>query len=285
MAENVTRRFKWRTFTSVATAISFLGISITGLVLFITPKGRVAHWTGWEMIGFTKDQWSGLHIWFALTFLIAGACHTAFNWAPLLGCFRDRIRKRYALRPEWILALLLLSVICVGTILSITPFSSLLILNESIKNSWEVPGKQAPIPHAELMTLQQIANKVDGVDADTMLKNLRAQGITVESPNIVIGELAHQHKQTPGQIYTLAVGKILARSTSDDDISLGAFGGGSGIGRLTLKQYCQERELELSQAIRKLQAEGFRAEPDMLLRDIAHGRNAHVSDLLEVLQP
>jgi len=55
------RRFIWRAFISVATAVSFVALSVTGVVLLITPPGRVAHWTGWRIWALTKDQWSGLH--------------------------------------------------------------------------------------------------------------------------------------------------------------------------------------------------------------------------------
>lgn len=278
MAENAKKKFGWRAFTSVTTALSFLGMSITGVVLFVTPTGRVAHWVGWRMLGLTKDQWGALHIWFGLIFLIAAACHTALNWGVLRGYFRDRLRKAYALRPEWILALLLVGIVWVGTLADIPPFSSVLILNESIKDSWEVPGQQAPVPHAELMTLQQIADKVDGIDAETMSKNLQAAGISVE-PGVILGELADQHHQTPRQLYVLAVGEALARSTSQGCQS------GRGTGQLTLRQYCQKAELDVSEAVGKLKAEGYRAEPDMRLRDIAHAAGAHVSDLQDVLRP
>jgi len=279
MAENAKKKFRWRAFASVTTALSFLAVSVTGLVLFVTPTGRVAHWVGWKMLGLKKDQWGGLHIWFGLIFLIAAVCHTALNWGVLLSYFRSRLRKAYALRPEWILALLLAGIVWVGTLANIPPFSSVLILNESIKDSWEVPGQQAPVPHAELMTLQQIADKVDGVDAETMSKNLQAAGISVESPSAILGELADQHHQTPRQIYILAVGEALARSTSQGCYS------GRGMGQLTLRQYCQKAELDVSDAVRKLKAEGYRAEPDMQLRDIAHAAGTHVSDLQDVLRP
>jgi hypothetical protein len=37
------RRFNWRAFISVTTALSFVAMSITGVVLFVTPPGRGAY--------------------------------------------------------------------------------------------------------------------------------------------------------------------------------------------------------------------------------------------------
>jgi len=74
-----TRRFEWRAFVSVTTMLSFLGMSVTGVVLFVTPPGRIAHWTGWTLSGLTKDQWVALHIWFSLVFLVTAAFHLYLN--------------------------------------------------------------------------------------------------------------------------------------------------------------------------------------------------------------
>jgi len=73
------RRFNWRAFISVTTALSFVAMSITGVVLFVTPPGRVAHWTGWKIGALTKEQWAGLHIWFSLLFMIVAVLHLYLN--------------------------------------------------------------------------------------------------------------------------------------------------------------------------------------------------------------
>jgi hypothetical protein len=283
MADTGNKQFKWRAFTSVATAVSFLAVSLSGIVLFVTPTGRVAHWTGWTMLSLTKDQWGSLHIWFGLIFLVAGVCHTAFNWRVLVAYFRSKARQASAFKPEWVLVLLILVLVSAGTLLELPPFASLIALNESIKDSWEVPGQQAPIPHAELMTLQEIAAKVDGADADAMVESLREAGVTIESPHAIIGDLAKQQHKTPSEIYVLAVGEDLARASSAQAGLSGACRNGRGLGRLTLRQYCEQTQLEPSEAIRLLQAQGYEAKPDMLMRDIAHAAGVHVSDLQDVL--
>jgi hypothetical protein len=144
MDREAKQRFNWRGFVSVATGLSFLVMSITGIVLFITPKGRVAHWVEWRMLGLTKDQWGGLHIWFSLIFMVMAAFHIYLNWKPLLNYFRDRVRRTYALRREWLFSLIICGIVFAGTLADVAPFSSLLVWNELIKNSWEVPGQQAP---------------------------------------------------------------------------------------------------------------------------------------------
>jgi hypothetical protein len=283
MAKSMSKKFKWRAFISVTTGVSFLAMSISGLILYVTPTGRVAHWIGWRMLAMTKDQWGGLHILFGLIFLIAASVHTYLNWKVFVSYFRDNVRHVYSFKREWVLTMLLMGLVCVGTLAELPPFSTVLALNEFIKDSWEIPGQQAPIPHAELMTVQEIATKIDGANVETMMANLRAAGVTVDSANAVLLDLAENHNQTPREMYTLAVGEELARSSSANAGLSGSCRSGRGTGQLTLREYCQRRELDLTEATRQLEAHGYQPKPDMKLRDIAHAAEAHVTDIEALL--
>jgi hypothetical protein len=53
--------------------------------------------------------------------------------------------------------------------------------------------------------------------------------------------------------------------------------GGYGIGRLTLRQYCQQQNPDLEKAVQKLREKGFEPAPDATLRDIAVSGGVHPS--------
>ena len=278
MDSKVKQRFNWRGLVSVTTGLSFLWMSFTGIVLFITPKGRVAHWVEWRILGLTKDQWGGLHIWFSLIFMVTAAFHIYLNWQPLLNYFRDRVRRTYALRREWLFSLIICGIVFAGTLADVTPFSSLLVWNELIKNSWEVSGQQAPIPHAELMTLAEIADKIKGINAETMVSNLRAGGIEVESAHVIVGQLAEKNNLSPSELYAIAVGQGFSSRTGE------GYRGHYGLGQLTLQQYCDRIELDINETIERLRSKGIQARSDMLLRDIARGAGMHASDIRDILE-
>jgi hypothetical protein len=280
------RQFNWRAFISVTTALSFLAMSVTGVVLFVTPPGRIAHWTGWRMLALTKDQWGGLHIWFSLVFMVVAALHIYLNWGCLLGYFRDKVRKAFTLRKEWVLALLICVIVGWGTLAEVAPFSSVLTWNEAIKRSWETPVGQAPIPHAELMTLREIAEKTDGVEAESMAKNLRASGIHVESPDAILGELAKKAGMTPRQLYAVATGGDGSRHVAPGRNGSGRQNqrGVYGMGRLTLREYCAQEGLDVNRAAQKLRKSGLKAEPDMSLREIADTGGIHLSVIRDMLK-
>lgn len=279
------RRFNWRAFISVITALSFVAMSVTGVVLFVTPPGRIAHWTGWRIMALTKDQWAGQHIWFSLVFMIAAILHLYLNWRSFLSYFRSQVRRAFALRTEWVIALLLCVGVGWGTLADMTPFSSLLAWNEAVKHSWETPAGQAPIPHAELLTLGELAQKTEDLEAESMMANLQVAGIDVHSPDAVIGDLAEEAGMTPMQLYGIATGQNVApRPGGGRGANRQGLRGGYGIGRLTLQQYCEQQGLDLEQTAQKLRDKGFRAEPHMTMRDIAATGGIHPSAMRDLLE-
>jgi hypothetical protein len=282
--ERPTRRFSGRAFVSVTTALSFVAMSITGIVLFVMPPGRIAYWTGWKMLALTKDQWDGLHIWFSLIFMVAAVLHLYLNWRSFLNYFRHKVRKAFALRSEWAMALLLCGVVGGGTLARLGPFSSLLTWNQAVKRSWETPAGQAPIPHAELMTLHELAQKTERLEIASMTGNLQAAGIEVPSPDVVLGDLAKSAGTTPRQLYAIATGQSgTPRIGGGRGAKRQGQSGGYGIGRLTLRQYCQQQNVDLEKAVQTLRDRGFRPAPDLTLRDIAVSGGIHPSAMRDVL--
>ncbi len=126
MAQNQTKAFSGRAFVSTLMGVSFIGMCITGIILFVVPPGRIANWTGWTICGLTKHQWQGLHIWLSLVFMVAACVHTVFNWRPLLSYFKNKVSKTLALRWEWVLSLVICGGVLLGTLAGVPPFASLM---------------------------------------------------------------------------------------------------------------------------------------------------------------
>ncbi len=267
--------FTWRGLTSVLTTISFLVLGVTGLVLFITPPGRVAHWTGWSFAGLGKDQWGALHIWFGTIFLAASGFHIYFNWRVLLSYFKSRLTKRFAIRAEWLVAGVLSLIVIAGTLAGIPPFSSLLSLNDTVKNSWEQQDQRAPIPHAELLSLAELAQKAD-VELPAILANLEKKGIKNATEASILGELAKANGMSPIALFEIAAGNSSAERGHGE-----AGGAGGGLGLKTVQQVCDEKGLDVAKVLENLTAEGIEAKADTVLRDIAHSSGVRPSELLK----
>lgn len=315
MSEEKRKLFNWRAFFSVLTALSFIGMAFTGVILFVVPPGRIANWSGWTLLGLTKHQWIGLHDWFSIIFVVASVFHVYLNWKLFVSYFKSKVSKAFALRVEWALALIVCIAVFFGTLGNVAPFSSLLVWNENIKHSWDSPQQRAPIPHAELLTLTELAEQVRDVDLETMLANLKAQGIEVESTDIVLGELAESYDMTPARLYNIALGQTgpgrgyggagQGGRQGQGGHGAGGQGGGSGqhtvtqantgaehalagavrsIGQMTLKEYCSQMGLDVNTAVKKLQDAGFKASSDMTIRVIADTAGVHPSEIRTLLE-
>ena len=204
METEIKKRFSWRSFVSVLTALSFIVLTFTGVVLFIVPPGRIANWTDWKFLALTKNQWIALHDWSSIIFVIASVIHLLFNWKLFVSYFRSKTSKMFALRTEWLAALVICAVVCAGTILNISPFSKLMAWNDSIKYSYNNPSQQGA-------------------------------------------------------------------------------GQGARFGQMALKEYCEQINLDVNAAVTKLKEAGFKASPDMTMRQIADSAGAHPSEIRMLL--
>ncbi|MCX7824859.1 MAG: DUF4405 domain-containing protein [Verrucomicrobiae bacterium] len=275
--------FSWRAVTSVVAMIAFLALAVTGAVLFIAPPGRIANWTNWTVLGLRKSQWSDLHICFGTLFVVAAVVHLVFNWRPLVGYFKDRLSRRIGLRREWVTALALCALVFAGTRAGVPPFSTWLAWNEYLRQSWDTPRQRAPIPHAELLTLAELAAKA-GLDFPTVAPRLEARGICGFAPDTVVQKLADQAGLSAQQLYEI----ITAPETCSDRRGMGQGAGrggaGKGPGRMTLAEYCGGAGVTVRDALARLSAKGIKAAESQTLREIATN-NGYESphDLLEII--
>jgi len=289
--------FAWRALTSTLIATAFLVLVITGIVLFVSPPGRVANWTNWRILGLRKHEWTAVHVCFSLLFVVTTAAHLFFNWRPLLNYFKDRLTRQLSFRKEWAAAVLICAGIFAGTCGGVAPFSSLMAFNERVKESWEKPAERAPIPHAELLTLSELAANA-GVDLTTASNRLGSQGVKGFAAEMVLQKLADDNHRSAQELYQILIAAPRsAKESSESGVHKGVgygggYGGGKGggkgggPGRKTLSDYCAEEGLDLKDALARLQAKGIKAAADLTLREIAVNNGySRPYELLDIIKP
>lgn len=263
--------------TTVLIAISFVVLVVTGAVMFLSPPGRIANWTNWNVLGLRKSDWTGLHIGFSALFLVVAGFHLFFNWRPMVSYFKDRLTRRLGLRREWAAALGIGVLVFAGTRAGIPPFSTLLAWNEELKESWDQPAARAPIPHAELLTFTELAEK-GGVAPAMAATRLEAKGIKGFAPDTVVQQIADAAGVPAQRVYEI----MLAEDSAKEGVAAGrggpgagrgqgqgAAGAGGGPGRKTLTQFCAEEGIAVKEALARLEAKGFKAQESHTLREIA----------------
>jgi hypothetical protein len=172
-------------------------IILSGIVLYIMPHGRVAYFTGWKFLGIDKDGWDNLHVIFGFLMIIVAIWHIIVNW---------KVMKKYLLQKESIFALLITAIISIGTLTNIQPFKSVSVLEEMIKNSWEVNNEAIPVKKTESvsimpggeygrMALEEVCKK-ENIDVNKCIEKLKQKGIKT-NPKSTLREIASPNRLTP----------------------------------------------------------------------------------------
>lgn len=254
-------RTGFRVVTSVVMVLGFTILAVSGIVLYMSPQGRVANWTNWRLIGLLKEEWAAVHTLTALVFLIAGLFHVLlFNrtavWAYLKRSFRNEAPFRWAVTVAGIVV----AVVLAGTIAGIAPFATVMDVGRSIKDSWAGPAGNPPVAHLEDMRLSAVAAQA-GLTPEAAAGALAAAGIALREPDPRLRDVAVEAGRSPAQVFAL-----LRPAASPAPQASGHV---PGTGKRTVAQIAAEAGVEVALALDRLAAQGIRAGASDTMRELA----------------
>lgn len=199
-------RFHFRGFVSLFLMLAFLVLGVSGVVLFVTPRGRVANWTGWTLFGLDKQAWQSVHISIAILFLAGTVLHLWFNWSVFWSYIKKTASLGFSQKAEMAAAVLLAGVVVAGAVFQTPPFRNILEFNDRIKDYWDRwavdTTASPPTPHAEELALKQLAATMR-VSLDDVIKSLADDGIAVDDGNRTLGQVAEKNGLTPRDVYAV----------------------------------------------------------------------------------
>ncbi len=249
--------FQGRAFVSLLITIQGFIISVTGIVLYFAPPGRVANWSNWTLIGLTKTQWQAVHTIFSFLFVIFAGIHLYYNWKPFVNYIVSKVQKGIQRKGELVFASGISLIIFVMTVTNVPPFSTVMDFGAYLSDSWATEETEPPIPHAELMTLTEYIHQMD-LEPSVVLNYLRLRKIDFFSTNATIQEIADANQMTPKEL-----GEIIAAANNQKTPPL------PGMGRMKLKDVCQRLQIPLEEAIHRLKNKGIPVKEDQTLKEIA----------------
>ncbi len=306
-------------FASLLTTFSFIVMSLSGILLFIVPQGRIAEWTDWRMLGLTKSQWGDIHITTSLMFLISGAYHIWCNWRTLVNYFVARRGTGLMMKRELAIAGVVTLFFVVGAMYQVPPLSYVLTLNNAIKQAWIVDkDHEPPMGHAELLTMASFARKQQ-MDPSRVAGVLNGNGITFRD-NESLAVIARNHSTSPVKLYQLikplegsAPGAVTAAAAPGDMATAGPLAAaafpappnapvaetarrpvyteelvdekfeGRGMGRKSLAMIADENGLDLAKAKSKLAARNLSMKDDETLKDAASNAGTAPMEIMKII--
>jgi hypothetical protein len=298
-------------FASLLTTFSFTVMTVSGILLFIVPQGRIAEWTNWTILGLSKPDWGNIHITTSLMFLIAGAYHIWCNWRTLVNYFTTKRNSSLMMRRELVISAVVTLFFVVGAVYQVPPLSYVLEANNAIKMAWIVDkDHEPPIGHAELLTVKSFTKKMQ-IDFDQATAALNKGGIQF-AENESLAVIAKKHKLSPVQVYQLikplegsALVTVAAPAQGGElmhaSLQVPANGAapakqqvyteelvderfeGRGMGRKTLAMITGEAGMDLAVAKKKLVARKMEIRDGETLKDAAARMGTAPIELLKIV--
>ncbi|WP_263832140.1 DUF4405 domain-containing protein [Sulfurospirillum oryzae] len=265
--------YSLRRFISLEILLAFLMMSYTGIILFLSPKGRVANWTNWELLGLDKTQYTNLHVTFMVLFLVGMLFHIYLNWRALFIYLSNKAREFSLFTKEFILALGINLLFLFGTLYYWTPFDQFLDFQYEIKASWEKKVDKAPYGHAELSTLGEFAERTNS-NVSTIISKLNAyklQGVTLSK---TVAQIAKENGKSPAQLFDIINAKAQNNTLKED----------GGYSKLTLKEASIQQAFELEEALQIIHEKGFNATENSTIKESAEALHVKPIELLELLK-
>lgn len=259
--------------TSLSILLSMLTMTYTGIILFITPPGRIANWANWKLLGLSKEQYGQIHSTFMVIFIIGIILHVYYNWKAITSYLKNQSKEFILFTKEMLVASVIFVFFIFGTIYEISPFSNFLKFGDDIKSSWERDYSTAPYSHAELSSIKNFAKKVS-YDLEKVKEILNDNNIKfkVEQSLSFVGK---ENGVSPNFIYEL-LRKNLEKA-GEKNIPL------TGLGKKTIKDVAQTLNLSSDEFISKLKTIGLNAKANDKFKDIAEDNDLSPIDVLKKL--
>lgn len=282
------KSFHWRRFISLFIFLTFLVVALTGIILYLTPPGRVARWFDWRFLGLNKDQLQAVHTVSSFAFIFACVFHIfVFNWRVFLCYLKGQNSSGKKKLREISAALLLFLFLFLGSIFNWPPLNRVIGLGESLKNSWEKGyTAESGVQDQDRSLAAYIALYHQG-DAREILDKMREMGLRVENLDITIKEIAVKNKKSPQQIAEflekIDEGKKENRPGRGTGRMNSKYLGGTGTGQMTIEEAALKHGLELGDLLNRLSAGGVKAEPGSRLNRIARENGLSVAELNDMI--
>ena len=259
-------------------------ISVSGVVLWFSPKGRIAHWTNWMLWGFDKEEWAALHTVFVTVFLIASVFHLlVFNWTAFWGYLKRR-EQQFRYKWEMVGTTVLFVFLLIGVVTNLSPVMGVYNLGEHLRERYEVAENEPPIPHAELLTVAQFAEAVLDTPTAVLMTRLAHRGFAAQDSNETFESLADRFNVAPSAIFAAVQTEGAGRTAITAAGGMEGYPTGSGLGRKSLVQAVRGSGVEPDSALARLSRAGITdAGRDETLRDIGSRHDLHAPDIVRII--
>ncbi|NNF98402.1 MAG: DUF4405 domain-containing protein [Desulfobacteraceae bacterium] len=270
---------KIRKITSLTALVSFLLLITTSFILYVVPAGRVAYWANWKLLALTKEHWTDVHINLGFLFLISIGLHIYYNWKPIVSYLKNKTRQVKVFTPDFNAAVIISIAVVIGTLVGVPPFSTVIGIGASIKQTAADKYGEPPYGHAEMSNLKSFATRM-GMDLGESMNKLKAGGIKFDNDMQTLSQIAEQNDISPQQVYL-----VMAPSEEAATVSNGLPAEPkAGLGNRLLSDICEEYALDVTLVVSTLEKNNIKASSDMTMKTIAADNGMSPHDVYDAIK-
>jgi len=274
------KKFDWKSFISFGLLFSFIIMSITGIVLYIAPPGRVAKWIIWTFVGLEKGEWEAVHTIFSYIFFILGIFHAfTINWKSLVFYFKKKKQAGLNKKKELIAMSIILLFSYFGTIYEIQPFKSVMDLGEYVKESWEEKGQEAPMSRTYAMSISELSEMVVDLSPQEIIVKLKGNSINVINKKQNLADLGKENNISPYDIYKLIIKDSKVKKQTSSSLK-----SGSGFGRKRIDDIAEILNVDVAILINRLKKAGIDAKSGDKIKNIAESSGKRPMGIVDILK-
>ncbi len=125
-----------RKIVSLIMLYSFFIMVISGIMLFVSPFGRLAAMIKWQVLGLGKMDYLALHIVFMVIFTVAGILHIVYNFKAIKHYLRNRARKMVVFTKAFVISTAVVVGFFYATIRHDTPLEKFVKMDKAFNDYW-----------------------------------------------------------------------------------------------------------------------------------------------------
>ena len=266
-----------RKITSLTALLSFILLMLTSVILYIVPAGRVAYWADYHLWGLTKGEWGNLHINLGVLLLLSIILHTYYNWNAVMAYLKNKTKEFKLFTREFNAALILVVLFSFGTYFEVPPFSTIIVIGESISADAEKLYGEPPYGHAELSSIKTFAKKMQ-LDLELSIQRLKDADLIVENSDQPLLEIAAVNQSSPKEIHLII--SPLSERVKNTFPSQAP----TGLGKRPLIDLCQEYSVSSKVVLGILAENDIQAREEMSIKEIADAAGKDALSIYEIIR-
>ncbi len=198
------------------------------------------------------------------------------NWTAFWSYIKSKTKAGINKKKELAISTVLTLIFFLGIIYAVPPFRYVADFGEYMAGTWEKSeqvGPAAPVAHAELLTINELAFQLKFGNVDEFSRKFTANGIVFENTDKqTLQEIARQNNTTPAEIYQ----KVTKKSGNEKP--------GAGMGRKTVENLAEETGITVEELIKTLGTHNITAEKGQTIRQVGDNNNISPKEILDLLK-